>query len=345
MPADYYELLGVDRNADAKEIKKSYRKLAMQYHPDRNPSAEAEAKFKELSEAYEVLSDDDKKGIYDRYGHEGLKGHGGRGGVNPEDLFSSIFGDFFGFGGGRRGRTRTPRGSDLRFDIQIDLADCLHKHEKEITVPYEKDCGACNGTGAHSSSGLKTCSTCNGNGQVTLDHGILRMTQTCPTCHGKGKTIKKFCKKCKGDGKESDDRKIKITIPAGVSHGNKLRINGKGEAAPPGGEPGDLYIVIHVHKHEFLQREDENLLRELKIDMITACIGGDLEIDGIDGVVEVNIPAGTQPDELLRIRGEGMPKLNRNHRGDLFLQIVIEIPKKLSQSQKDHLLAYKNLER
>ena len=345
MPTDYYELLGIDRNANAKEIKKSYRKLAMQYHPDRNPSAEAEAKFKELSEAYEVLSNEEKRSIYDRYGHEGLKGHGGHGGMNPEDLFGSIFGDLFGFGGGgRRGRTRTPRGSDLRFDIQIDLADCLTKHEKEILVPYDKECEACNGTGAHKGTSLKTCTTCHGHGQVTMDHGILRMTQTCPTCQGTGKVIKKACKVCNGTGRENDERKIKVTIPAGITHGSKLRVKGKGEPAPPGGEPGDLYIVVHVQKHEFLQREDENLLKEFKVDMITACLGGDLTTEGIDGMVDVQIPSGTQPDDLIRIRGEGMPRINSRHRGDLFLQVVVEIPKQLSQAQKEHLQAYRSVE-
>ena len=341
MPADYYDLLGVSRSADAKEIKKAYRKLAMQYHPDRNPTAEAEAKFKELSEAYEVLSGD-KRSIYDQYGHEGLKGQAG-GFNNAEDIFS-MFGDLFGFGGGGgRRRTRTPRGSDYRFDIEVELEDCLERHEKEITVPYEKTCTPCDGSGAAPGSTPSTCSTCRGQGQVTIDHGILRMRQTCPSCQGQGQVIKKKCKRCKGSGKEPNEKKITLQIPAGVDHGMRLKLEGKGEPAPANGQPGDLFVVIHVADHAHFQREGQTLAREFKVDMITACLGGEIEVEGLDRTLTVKVPQGTQPEDTIRVPNEGVPKVNGSRRGDLYLQVVVEIPTQLNKIQRGHLEAFRGL--
>jgi molecular chaperone DnaJ len=252
MSTDYYDILGVSRNVDASTLKKAYRKLAMQYHPDRNDTAEAEAKFKEVSEAYEVLSDEEKRGIYDQFGHEGLKGHGmgGGGGFHPEDLFSQIFEGFFS-GGGRR-RTRKPRGSDYQLEEVITLKECLTEHEREITVPYEKDCDHCDGSGAAAGSAPKRCSRCRGQGQITIDHQFLRVAQTCPSCRGQGTVISKPCRPCEGTGKGVDERKIKVTVPAGVDHGMRIRARGKGEPAPVGGDPGDLYIIFNVEDHPTL---------------------------------------------------------------------------------------------
>ena len=350
MPADYYESLGVSKDADASTVKKAYRKLAMKYHPDRNDTPEAEAKFKEISEAYEVLSDDEKRSIYDRFGHDGLKGQMGGGGFSSaEDIFSQIFDGFFGgggFGGGGGGggrRTRRPKGSDYQIEEEITLASCLHKQDREIVVPYEKECAQCDGSGAAPGTSPVRCSTCHGHGQVAIDHGIIRMAQTCPTCRGQGTIIKKRCKKCKGGGKVPDEQTVKVHIPAGVDSGMRLRVKGKGEPAPKGGDPGDLYVILRVEDHPTLQREGESLVTDLPIDMVTACLGGELMIDGIDGEVEVEVESGIQPDDVIKIRGEGMPQLNSSKRGDLFLRVVVQIPKELSEAQRDHLASFKDL--
>ena len=347
MPVDYYESLGVSKDADASALKKAYRKLAMKYHPDRNDTPEAEAKFKEISEAYEVLSDDEKRQIYDRFGHEGLKGQMGGGGFSSaEDIFSQIFDGFFGgggFGGGGRRRNRRPKGADYQIEEEITLASCLHEQDREIVVPYEKECGNCDGSGAAPGTAPTRCSTCHGHGQVAIDHGIIRMAQTCPTCRGQGTIIKKRCKKCKGDGKVPDEQTVKVHIPAGVDNGMRLRVKGKGEAAPAGGDPGDLYVVFRVEDHPTLQREGESLVTDLPIDLITACLGGSLTVDGIDGEVEVQVDPGAQPDDVIKVSGEGMPRLNSSSRGDLFLRVVVQIPKSLSSSQVAHLEAFRDL--
>ena len=343
MSTDYYEILGVSRDADASTLKKAYRKLAMQYHPDRNDTAEAEAKFKEVSEAYEVLSDEEKRGIYDRFGHDGLKGHGmgGGPGFHPEDLFSQIFDNIFS-GGGRR-RSRKPRGSDYQMEEVISLQECLTEHEREITVPYEKECGHCDGSGAAAGTSPKRCTRCGGQGQILIDHQFIRMAQTCPTCRGQGTVISKPCRPCKGSGKEVDERKIKVTVPAGVDHGMRIRVRGKGEAAPLGGDPGDLYIIFNVSDHPTLQREGETLITELPIDLVTACLGGELKIEGIEGELDVNVKPGTQPDDVIQLKGQGMPQLNKKRRGDLLLRVVVEIPRSLSDEQRAHLEAFREL--
>lgn len=344
MPADYYEVLGVEQNASASDLKKAYRKLAMKYHPDRNSEAGAEERFKEISEAYDILSDDQRRSIYDQYGHEGLQGHGGGGFSGAEDIFSSIFGDFFsGFGSNRR-RSRTPRGSDLMIEIEVDLKDCLKRQERELKIPYDKECGTCDGSGAAKGTRPQTCQMCHGQGQVTVGQGIIRMTQTCPTCRGRGQVIKKRCKSCKGSGKEQEEKTLKIHIPAGIEHGNRLRIAGKGEAAPPGGEPGDLHVRVYVQNTTGFQREGETLAREFKIDMLTACLGDELTLQGIDQELSVKIPSGTQPDDLIRIQGAGMSRLNKEGiRGDLILQISVEIPQKLSDEQRSHLEEFRKI--
>jgi len=344
MPADYYELLGVSRDADESTIKKSYRKLAMQYHPDRNDAPEAEAKFKELSEAYEVLSNPEKRQLYDQFGHEGLQGQmGGGGGFGGfEDIFGDLFGDIF--GGGRRGRRGPPRGDDMRIDLQVSLADCLKEQEQTIEVPYDLECEPCNGTGAQDGTALEICKTCGGHGQVTMGSGIIRMTQTCGRCRGRGKMIKKSCKRCKGRGLRQEIKEIKLTIPAGIDHGNRLRLKGKGGAAPSGGTPGDLHVVVHIEEHETFRREGEHLACELKVDMITAAIGGQVSLDGIDEDLNVEIPQGTQPDDVITLRSQGMPRLNSpSSRGNLYVQISVEVPRHLSKEQVAHLKAFREL--
>jgi molecular chaperone DnaJ len=345
MPADYYELLGVGRDADASAIKKKYRKLAMQYHPDRNDTPEAEAKFKELSEAYEVLSNPEKRQLYDRFGHEGLKGQMGGGGFGGfEDIFEGfgdIFGDLF---GGRRGRRGPPRGDDLRIDIQVSLADCLQERERTIEVPYDLNCEPCDGTGAEDGKALEICKTCGGHGQVTMGSGIIRMTQTCGRCRGRGKMIKKTCKSCKGRGQRQEIKEIKLTIPAGIDHGNRLRLKGKGGVAPAQGVAGDLHVVVHVEDHESFKREGEHLACELKVDMITAALGGEIPLEGIDESIQVELPQGTQPDDVITLRGKGMPQLNSpSQRGNLYVQVTVEVPKGLSKAQREHLSAFREL--
>ena len=344
MPTDYYETLGVSRDVDASTLKKAYRKLAMQYHPDRNDTAEAEAKFKEVSEAYEVLSDDEKRQVYDRFGHEGLKSQMGGGGFyDAEDIFSQIFGGIF--SGGGRSRSRRPRGSDYQLEEIISLQECLKAHDREIAVPYEAECENCDGSGAAPGSSPKRCPRCHGTGQITIDHQIIRVAQTCPTCRGQGTIIAKPCRVCDGNGKVVDERKIKVHIPAGVDHGMRIRVKGKGEAAPPGGDPGDLYIVFRLEDHPTLQRESETLITDLPIDFVTACLGGNLTIDGLEGELNVKVEPGTQPDDVVRLRGQGMPQLNHeNRRGDLLLRVMVEIPKKLSKAQRAHLEAFRDAE-
>lgn len=343
MPADYYETLGVSRDADSDELKKAYRKLAMACHPDRNPGPEAEARFKEVNEAYGVLSDPQKRQIYDRYGHEGLQGGGGGGGGGFggfEDLFGSVFGDIFG-GGRPKG---PPRGDDMRIDIEVSLADCLKRRERELEIPYPVDCGACSGSGAAKGTTPEVCSTCDGHGQVTVGHAFIRMAQTCPRCRGRGRTIKKPCGECRGKGQREERRPITVTIPAGIPHGAKLRVRGKGGPAPKGGEAGDLFVVVHVADHPTLHREDDHLVRELSVDMLTAALGDVLEVEGISGSVRVEVPAGTQPDDVIRIPGQGMPQLNQEERrGDLFLKVQVEVPRALSAAQRAHLEAFRGL--
>ncbi|MBU0551100.1 molecular chaperone DnaJ [Myxococcota bacterium] len=347
MAKDFYERLGVARDADASTIKKAYRKLAMQYHPDRNPGdKDAEEQFKSVSEAYEVLSDDSKRQIYDRYGEEGLRGQGysGFSGSSAEDIFShfgDIFGDLFGFGGG--GRRRQRRGADLRTDVQLTLEECLSGLEKELDVEHQVPCAACEGSGAEPGTKPARCPTCNGRGQVAVGHGFITMSTTCPKCSGRGEHIAHPCRKCRGAGRQQERKKVTVKIPAGVDHGVKLRLTGQGEPAnEPGAPPGDLYVVLHVKEHPVFERHEADLVAELKVDMVTACLGGEVDFKHLDGVEEkVKIKAGTQPNTVLRQRGRGMPYINgRRGVGDLHLAIKVEIPTKLSRKQKKLLAQF-----
>jgi molecular chaperone DnaJ len=339
---DFYEVLSVSKDADENTIKKAYRQLALKYHPDRNPGdTEAETQFKKVSQAYEVLSDPQKRQIYDRYGHEGLKGGGGQ---NAEDIFggfSDLFeGLFGGLGGGSGGRSRR-KGDDLRFDIQVSLESCLTAQEKELEIPYDVECKTCTGSGAAPGTSAQSCSTCKGNGQINMGKGFISMITTCPTCRGQGKIIKSPCKGCRGSGLESEKRKINVTIPAGIDDGMRLRVSGKGEAGPKGAQPGDLYVIVHVEDHPRFQREESDLYAELTIDMIDACLGAQIKFQNLDGEIDVTIPAGTQPEERLTFRGKGMPSIQGKNRGNLILVLKVAIPKRLSEDQKQILRQFK----
>jgi molecular chaperone DnaJ len=339
MRADYYDVLGVARDASPEQLKKAYRKAAMQYHPDRNPgNAEAEAKFKEVSEAYEVLSDSEKRGVYDRYGHDGLKsqGFGGFGGATAEDIFShfgDIFGDLFGFGGGR---SRGPRrGADLRYDLELTLKECLTGAEKEIEVPREIRCDDCSGTGVKDGGQPKKCTTCEGMGQVAVSRGFIRMATTCPQCRGRGTLIEDPCRTCRGSGRALERETMTVKVPAGVDTGIKIRHRGKGEAAPtPDGPHGDLYVLIRVADHPVFERHGRDLVAELPVDMVDACLGATVEFETLDGVEKVKIPDGTQHGDTFRIRHRGLPDLDSGRRGDIHLVARIEIPKRLNRKQK-----------
>lgn len=350
---DYYDILDVSKSASADEIKKAYRKKAIQYHPDKNPGdKEAEEKFKEAAEAYEVLSDSQKKQRYDQFGHAGMGGAAsggfGGGGMSMEDIFAS-FGDIFGghfggfsgfggFGGSSRGGKRVRRGSDLRVRVRLSLAEIAKGVEKKIKVNKLVSCQHCNGSGAESGSGTTTCTTCNGSGRVTrVQQTILGQMQTaseCPTCSGEGTIIKEKCKHCQGEGVLKEEEVISINIPAGVMEGMQLSVSGKGNAAQRGGINGDLLVVIEEEPHPELIRDENDLIYNLLLSVPVATLGGAVEVPTVDGRVKVNIPAGTQPGKVLRLRGKGLPSVNSYTKGDLLVNIGVYIPEKLNKEEK-----------
>ncbi len=351
---DYYEILGVSKNASADEIKKAYRKKAIEYHPDKNPGDKAaEEKFKEAAEAYEVLSDQQKRQRYDQFGHAGVNGAAGGGfgggGMSMDDIFShfgDIFGGHFGFGGGGfsgfagggRGGTRVRRGSDLRVKVRLTLAEIANGVEKKIKVKKFVPCQHCNATGAAHGSDSVTCSTCHGSGRVTrVQNTILGQMQTqseCPTCQGEGKIIKDKCSHCNGEGIVREDEVININIPAGVMEGMQLSMSGKGNAARRGGVNGDLLILVEEEKHPDLIRDENDLIYNLLITVPTAILGGSVEVPTVDGKVKVNITPGTQPGKVLRLRGKGLPSVNRYGTGDLLVNIGVYIPENLNKEEK-----------
>ena len=338
---DYYEILNVDKGASAQEIKKAYRRVAMKYHPDRNEGdAGAEAKFKEASEAYEILSDEEKRAAYDRFGHAGVDpqmgaGGGGFGGGNFSDIFGDVFGDIFGGGGGR---SRGPqRGSDLRYNLEIDLEEAVKGTSTTIKVPALASCEVCDGSGAAEGSTPVTCNTCGGSGQVRMQQGFFAVQQTCPQCRGKGKTIDDPCNACYGQGRVEKTRTLSVKVPAGVDNGDRIRLSGEGEAGPDGGPPGDLYVQIAVRSHPIFERDGKHLYCEVPVSFVDAALGGELEVPTLGGRVRLKVPPETQTGKLFRLAGKGVKPVRGGSTGDLLCRVVVETPIKLSRKQKDLL--------
>lgn len=339
---DYYEVLGVSKTASADEIKKSYRRLAMKHHPDRNKDGDAasETRFKEAKEAYEVLKDAEKRAAYDQFGHDGLRARaGGQGGFGAEG-FGDIFGDVFGdiFGGGRRGGgAQVFRGADLGYELKLDLEKAVAGDTVEIDVPTQVGCETCKGTGARKGTSPETCSTCGGVGQVRMQQGFFSVQQTCPACKGVGTTINDPCGDCHGRGRIRKTRTLSVKVPAGVDDGDRIRLSGEGEAGRNGGPPGDLYVEIRVNKHKIFDRDGENLSCEVPVSFATATLGGEVELPTLDGHVSLKIPAGSQSGKVFRLRGKGVTTVRDQRKGDLFAQISVETPVNLTAEQQDLL--------
>ena len=341
---DYYEVLGVERGADEKEIKKAYRRMAMKCHPDRNPGdSEAEAKFKELSEAYEVLADGQKRAAYDQFGHAGVDGQSGFGGGHGgghgsfSDIFGDVFGDIFGGSGGGGRRSSVQRGSDLKYNLEMSLEEAVRGIEKTIKVPTLVNCEVCDGSGAKKGTQPQTCSTCGGVGQVRMQQGFFAVQQTCPTCGGNGRIIKDPCNACYGRGVKEETRTLNVKIPAGVDTGDRIRLSGEGEAGRNGGPSGDLYVEVRVKKHAIFEREGANLYCEMPISIAEAALGGELEVPTLEGRVKLKIPAETQTGRLFRLRGKGVTPVRGGGIGDLLCRVVVETPVNLNQRQKELL--------
>lgn len=353
---DYYEILEVSKTAGNDEIKKSFRKLAMQYHPDRNPgNKEAETKFKEINEAYEVLKDEQKRAAYDRYGHQafanGASGNPFGGGFNFEfgdtggfaDIFSSVFSDFMG-GGRPQNRSYSLRGADARYDLSITLDEAFSGFEKEITINTTEACSHCHGHGTADGNPAPACSHCNGTGKVRLQKGFFVVEQSCPHCHGSGYLAKDQCPDCKGSGTVKAKKTIKVKIPAGIYDGARIRMAGAGQAGIRGGENGDLYIFIDVKEHKLYERSDNNLYAVVPVSMCCAALGGKIEIPSIDGgKIELNIPAGSQSEEIIKVKGQGFSILHSTSRGDLFVKLKVETPINLSARQKEILEEFRSI--
>jgi len=345
---DYYEILEVTRETEADGIKKSYRRLAVKFHPDKNPGDKhAEEKFKELSEAYEALSDPQKRAAYDQFGHAAFdarhRARSGGGFHDPFDIFrevfggnSSIFENIFG-GGGSPDPSAPQRGEDLRFDLEITLEEASLGCEKEISVTKLDRCETCDGSGAETGSKTKTCATCGGRGQVLMSRGIFSIAQTCPHCKGAGKILEKPCKACHGNGKRERTSKIKLRIPAGVDIGSRLRSSGNGEAGFRGGPAGDLYVVLHVKQHEIFQRDGDDLLCNVPVSFVQAALGAEIEVPTLDGSATVKIPPGTQPNATFRLKGKGVKNLQGYGHGDLHVRVQVEVPARLNAGQKAKL--------
>ncbi|ETX28505.1 molecular chaperone DnaJ [Roseivivax isoporae] len=349
---DYYDVLGLKKGASPEEIKKAYRQKAKELHPDRNAdNPDAETKFKEANEAYEVLKDNDKRAAYDRYGHAAFEGGMGGGGPRPgaggfgaqgdfasafSDVFDDLFGDFM--GGGRGGRSRAARGSDLRYNLRVTLEEAYNGLGKTITVPTSVQCGSCKGSGSEGGAEPTTCPTCSGMGKVRATQGFFTVERTCPTCSGLGQIIKNPCTTCGGNGRVQKERALSVNIPPGVETGTRIRLAGEGEAGMRGGPPGDLYIFVEVTRHEIFERDGVNLQCRVPVSMTAAALGGDIEVPTIDGGrSRVKIPAGSQSGRQMRLRGKGMPALRGGGHGDMFIELAVETPVNLTQKQKDLL--------
>jgi len=338
---DYYEVLGVQRNATENEIKKAYRQLALQYHPDRNPGdKEAEEKFKEAAEAYEVLRDQEKRSLYDRFGHEGLRGTGFTGFSGFEDIFSSfgsIFEDFFGFGSRTRSRTAPQVGADLRYDFKISFLDAAFGKEKTIELEKMETCEPCQGSGAKSGSAPETCPICKGRGQVMHSQGFFSISTTCPQCRGEGSIIKNPCAKCKGTGKVRKKKSVSVKIPGGVENGTRLRLTGEGEEGVRGGPPGDLYVVLFVEEHDFFGRQGDDVTCQVPVSFPQAALGAEIEVPTLESTEKLTISRGTQSGEVFRLKGLGIPHLRGFGRGDQYVQIVVKTPTKLTKRAEELL--------
>ena len=341
---DYYEILGINRDAGEDDIKKAYRKLAMKHHPDRNPdNKQSEERFKETKEAYEVLSDKDKRGAYDAYGHAGVDPRSGMGGAGQgfggfSDAFGDIFGEIFGGAGGARGgRSSVFRGADLRYNLEVTLEQAARGTETKIRIPTLEECEICKGSGAKPGTSAKTCHTCNGNGQVRMAMGPFSMAQTCPTCHGTGKVIPEPCTSCNGVGRVKKHKTLSVKIPSGVDDGDRIRLSAEGEPGVNGGPPGDLYVVINLQEHSMFQREGNDLHCEMPVSFTIAALGGDIVIPTLDGEAKIKIPAETQTGQVFRLRGKGIKGVRSTGHGDLMCHVVIETPVRLTERQKELL--------
>src|SRR5277367_3028694 len=336
---DFYKLLDVPRNATEADIKKAYRRLAMKYHPDRNPDdPDAEHKFKEAKEAYEILCDAQKRAVYDQFGHAGLEGGRG-GGIGVGEAFGDIFGDMFGdrFSGGQRGRSQVFRGADLRYELELDLEQAVFGAETEIQIPSLAECKTCKGTGAAKGSTPKTCDTCHGQGQVRVQQSIFTIQQPCPRCKGRGKIISNPCDTCFGQGRVRQDKTLAVNVPGGVDSGDRIRLNGEGEAGRNGGPAGDLYVEIRVKEHAIFERDGSHLSCEVPISFTTAALGGSVEVPTLDGEVILKIPSETQSGRVFRVREKGVRPVRGGAAGDLFCRVVVETPVSLGGEQKELL--------
>lgn len=341
---DYYEILGVSRDATESELKSAYRKLAHKYHPDKNPgNKEAEEQFKRASEAYAVLSDTQKRAQYDRFGHAGMgsMGEDFASGINIQDIFGDIFGDFFGGGsGGRKRSSRVERGSDLRFGLSIKFEEAAFGVEKELNIERSESCSTCSGSGAKPGSKKETCNACRGSGEIRMQKGFFAIAQTCPTCKGQGSRISDPCGKCRGSGREQAERTIRVKVPAGIDEGMQLRYVGEGEGGTGGGPRGDLYVAITIEHHPIFERDGTNVLCNVPISFVEAALGAKIEVPTLDGKVQMTIPAGTQSGSIFRLKDKGIVRMrgaNNSKRGDQLVKVSVEVPKKLSNRQKELL--------
>ncbi|MCM8529757.1 MAG: molecular chaperone DnaJ [Lentisphaeraceae bacterium] len=358
MAADFYEMLGVSQESTPSEIKKAYRKLALKYHPDKNQGdKEAEDKFKEISSAYEVLSDENKRAKYDRFGHDAYTqsgGGGGGGGGDPFDIFSQVFGggggggggssifdQLFGGAGGGGGRRNGPiPGDDLRYDMELTFEEAVFGVKKEVTVNKTESCDRCSGNGAEPGSKVVKCGYCKGAGQVTMAQGFFSVRQECPKCSGRGDSFEKTCNTCSGQGTKRTKKKISVTVPAGVDTGNRMRVRGEGDAGAKGGPAGDLYVIMHVKEHEIFTRRDDDILCEIPINFATATLGGTIEVPTLEGRANLKIAPGTQSGTVMRMRGKGVANLQGRGKGDQHVKVIVEIPTNLNDEQKEALKAF-----